>query len=417
MEGRLRRLLAVSWAMPPMLLPRSIQVSRLLRALPSVGWTASVICARPSEPIPGVFMDEHFATRMRGGYELRPVTYGMDRISLVLARCGLLRRIPSAGHEADEAWRGSATRAVMTEIKRTSPAAMVSFAQPWVDHLVALDIHRSTGIPWIAHVSDPWVDSPYSDDIDADTLATWRKQEAEVIARADLIVFTNHIAARLVMDKYETHKHKARVLPHCFIPAATDEVAPGHDRLRLFHSGDFFAGKRTPSTLFQAVHVLKCNGFALDRLEIVFAGNAPSEVEDEVCQLGLSDIVEFLGKVDSSTVDRCARLSQVLMVIDAPIPNSPFLPSKAVDYLAYNRPILGITPRSGATGEFLSEFGFNVIEPGDVAATADWLAQLLGDKKYRLQHLPTGFEELAARYSVEHVATQFATQLNEAATL
>ena len=44
---------------------------------------------------------------------------------------------------------------------RALAQATVSFAQPWTNHLVGMRLHRDSGLPWVAHFSDPWIDSPY----------------------------------------------------------------------------------------------------------------------------------------------------------------------------------------------------------------------------------------------------------------
>ena len=43
----MKELLAVSWAMPPMLFPRSVQVSRALMALSRRGWQVTTVCGEP----------------------------------------------------------------------------------------------------------------------------------------------------------------------------------------------------------------------------------------------------------------------------------------------------------------------------------------------------------------------------------
>ena len=60
-------------------------------------------------------------------------------------------------------WIGAAARAARRLAAERRFDVLVSFAQPWSDHLVGLRVHRATGLPWVAHFSDPWTDSPYLD--------------------------------------------------------------------------------------------------------------------------------------------------------------------------------------------------------------------------------------------------------------
>ena len=43
----MKRLLAISWEMPPMYGPRATQVSRVLSELPANGWSPTVVCMDP----------------------------------------------------------------------------------------------------------------------------------------------------------------------------------------------------------------------------------------------------------------------------------------------------------------------------------------------------------------------------------
>src|SRR4051794_5217009 len=61
-------LLAISWAMPPMLAPRSLQVSRLLKSLTQFGYAATVITADLAAPILGLSSDPRLAEFYAGAY-------------------------------------------------------------------------------------------------------------------------------------------------------------------------------------------------------------------------------------------------------------------------------------------------------------------------------------------------------------
>jgi glycosyltransferase involved in cell wall biosynthesis len=62
--------------------------------------------------------------------------------------------------------------------------------------------------------------------------------------------------------------------------------------------------------------------------------------------------------------------ADVLVVIDADIPGSVFLPSKLIDYIGAGRPILGITPLDSATARVIKESGGWVVPPKDTEAFA-----------------------------------------------
>src|SRR6185437_16912748 len=101
-------------------------------------------------------------------------------------------------------------------IKLKHPQALITFAQPWVDHLIGLSIkHRFPSLPWVAHFSDPWTDGPYAKSGNPELLGEWRLQERKVIEAADEVVFVNDRTAHLVMSKYPAAwRRKVCSVPH-----------------------------------------------------------------------------------------------------------------------------------------------------------------------------------------------------------
>ena len=58
-------------------------------------------------------------------------------------------------------WRRRARRVALAAIAPERPDALVSFGMPMTDHLLGLDLKRATGLPWLAHFSDPWAGNPH----------------------------------------------------------------------------------------------------------------------------------------------------------------------------------------------------------------------------------------------------------------
>src|SRR6185369_8897538 len=85
-------------------------------------------------------------------------------------------------------WISAASRAALRLAAERRFDVLVSFAQPWSDHLIGLRVHRATGLPWVAHFSDPWVDSPYLRGQPWQR-RLWSRMERDVIQTAGAIVF------------------------------------------------------------------------------------------------------------------------------------------------------------------------------------------------------------------------------------
>src|SRR4051794_6734428 len=263
-----RRLLAISWDMPPLSGPRAVQVSRTLKQLVPLGWESWVVCFGPRSA--RYNQDPELAVRLRApGVRLVPVPSLEERLVFRT----LWRVAPPLKLLPDEkwVWIRAASRAAQRLAAERRFDVLVSFAQPFSDHLVGLRVRRATGLPWVAHFSDPWTDSPYLRGARWQQ-RLWKRLESDVVQGADALVFVNAQTAERVMRKYPDHwRRKAHVVPHGFDvhePPATPAARDG--RLTIVHTGRFYEGVRTPESLFRALAVLTGRRDLSSVLRIVF---------------------------------------------------------------------------------------------------------------------------------------------------
>lgn len=387
--------------MPPALFPRSIQVGRLLKGLRGLGWSTTVVTPA-LESLPATdTIDRQLGELYGDCYDLVPIDLSTaeNEPRLSPRRVGEWWRGES-GKTSDELWVMRASRATDGVLRRRRAAALVTFAQPWRDHLVGLDVaNRHAGLPWIAHFSDPWVDSLYAADAaEADT-AIERAREAAVVERANAVVFTNSYAAALVMKKYPASwGTKAHVVPHSIdtdLVAAADRLAPppsaGPRPFRMAHVGNLFIGRRTANAVFEALRKLNAERSLEGRLEFILVGEGSGlyEARCRAFELALESIVTFRSRVTHLESLAAMRASDCLILLDAAADTNVFLPSKVVDYLMVQRPILGITPPHGASAEVLQRRGHEVVSPADVDGIARAIALRLHAHESGA-HVPSG---------------------------
>lgn len=404
-----KRLLAVSWVMPPLVFPRSLQISRLFKGLAARGWSIDVVTAHPDEVV-GT-RDERFAAIYDGCYD-RVLIHTGESVEVTPLVQRVVRRLnPPADFSLDNFFRRG-SREVMRRCESGNYDALVTFGQPWIDHLIGLAVKRRwPQLPWLAHFSDPWADSPY----DAGARAAGAQKralrdEAQVVAAADGVVFVSEETSALVMRKYgEAEAAKAAVLPHAYDVDLLDHVPPyprSSDQLRLVYTGSFYPGMRMPDAVLRAVARLNATGNARDDLRLDFIGNTPANYPAMLGDMGLFGQVLFLGSVGYMTALSAAAAADALLLIDAPADVGVFLPSKIVDYLMFDKPILGITPLNGASARVLRECGHPVAAPDDDDAIYALLAGAL--KAWRGGTLGRDLNRtVRSRYDMHHVSAQF----------
>lgn len=302
--------------------------------------------------------------------------------------------------DAFRPWARDAARAT----RGLQPGVLVTFGQPMSDHLAGLALKRRTGVPWIAHLSDPWSDNPFrTDGRVARTLN--RRLERRVVEKADRLVFTSAPTVDLVMAKYPPAlRSKVRVLPHAFSPTSAS-AAPRRDGepLVVRHLGAFY-GPRSPAPFLNALSALALRdpaALADVRVELWGPAETPVESLAEYAALPVG-LVTVHGNAPYSKSLDLMRSADLLVVIDAPARLSVFLPSKLIEYVGARRPLLGLTP-PGAAADVVVRAGGWVAAPDRPVEAVDALAAAL-DAARRNERGEWGAPEVVAEHSPQAVA-------------
>jgi hypothetical protein len=312
-------------------------------------------------------------------------------------------------------WVADATRALLARRWEVGDV-LVSFGQPWSDHVAALRVFREANVPWVAHFSDPWTRNPLSH-VPAAVRPFHGRLERAVLASADRVVFTNHETLELVMEPYPpAWRERAHVIPHSFEPRAGARRGPGgrHGRLVARHLGAFY-GRRSPAPLLVALgRLAREHPTVLDGLSVELVGPCETPLSElpEMAQVP-PDLVRVRSPVDYPTSLELMASSDLLLVVDAAAPLSPFLPSKLVEYVGSGRPIVALSP-PGPAAELVRRLGGWVAHPDSPdapAALAGALAFARADPGD-----PWGDPDVRASYRVDRVAAAFEAVLAKALT-
>lgn len=416
-ESTLPKVLAVSFSYPPKQEPRAIQVSRLLKYLKA---DTVLVCEGNGAEIvesAGLGDVESFLQQtLRVPLTTSPGRDLLDRLS---------RRVylPVWSRTPDQLgpWKKPVVRTIerFMRTNRYQPDVLVTFAFPLIDNIIGLELKRRLQLPWLAHFSDPWVDSPFRTD-DPLTKALNARLEQNVIERADRLVFTSGETAELVMQKYAPAlREKVRIVPHAYEPQLFQTFTNhDHDRLVIRYLGDLYQS-RTPEPLFQALEILwTTEPELLQKFRFEIVGDVH---ELNLEQMGLSQLPDGL-VVFRPRVNYCESLSMMtsaagLMVIDAPVPSnskSVFLPSKLIEYVGADRPIIGLTP-PGTAAYLISRLGGWVADPGSAKQVAEVVREFLSFVWENRHDLEAGWgrSEVREEFEAKAVAEKFHDVLME----
>jgi glycosyltransferase involved in cell wall biosynthesis len=403
----LKKFLAISWAFPPVILPRSLQVSRTLKSLLKSGWQASVLTVDPRSIQRAFKSDLILGAKYEGLFEVIAVP-SLEDSFLVRA---VWKVIPTLSLLPDPSsvWIPAALRAARRMLSDGGFSGILSFAQPWSDHLIARQLSKDFHLPWIAHFSDPWSDSPYHH-LSGFFAKVRRGMELKVIQDANAVIFVSEETRSLVMKKYSVDwAARAHVIPHCFepLPVQTGEESRTKGPLRLVYTGGFY-GRRTPVNLLKSLAKINREIKIDGRLIVVIVGPGIDRYANLVSELDLEKIVKLTLMVPYQESQDIAAQADVLLVIDAPSEEvNVFLPSKLVEYLAFRKPIFGITPLKGATANLLRSLDCPLVDTEDIDGISSVLMDLIHKKEAGSLAVSSTFAANTARYDIAETTRQY----------
>ena len=291
-----------------------------------------------------------------------------------------------AGGWLEAAHRRRTVDLLAAAARRHRADLIFSFANPMEANILGARLQERLGLPFIAHFSDPFADCPLK------PLAGEKRRKALalerwILERAARVVFVSEALMARVLAAHPVALHaRGVVIPHCFDPAlhppppARQAGAP----FVISHLGAFYA-QRHPEGFLRAMARLRAESPQLAaglRFRAIggvdgYAGFSAAELAAMLDRHGLAEMVEVVPGVSyAESLERMAA-ADALLVIDADIPDSPYLPSKLIDYVGSGRPILAITPRGSPTWTVTREVGGAVFAPGEEAALVERLRALL----------------------------------------
>lgn len=412
------KLLAVSLAYPPLAYPRSIQVARLLKFLDAS--TVVVSCDEQGarkDPTIEPDAESKLEACLRVPFAVTGSRRLIDRIAYRFNRQLWNRRNMAPDNY------GSWKTAVLGEISRFMqandylPDAVVTFAQPFTDHLIGLELKRRHGLPWLAHFSDPWVDNPFNK-YDEQAKALNLSLERQVVQSADIMAFTSRETIDLVLAKYPAEwRQKARVLPQSFDSSLfQDGASTPKPNITIRYIGNFYGG-RTAAPLIGALRLMldtepnSLNDVCFELIGI----SDPAVIRDAGGDALPAGLLKVHPSVEYRESLRLMSEADGLLVIDAPADISVFLPSKLIDYIGAGRPVLGITP-PGTAASLIRELGGPVVDPSnteDIRTALLLFIDLLKARRESSGLEPWGTPEVRERFEAARVSKSFETMLRD----
>lgn len=309
-------------------------------------------------------------------------------------RFGLVRRTAAAMLMPDtyRGWKPYAVRAARRAVAGGHFDAVYSTSPPETSHLVGRDIHRESGLPWVADFRDPWMNLYLLRPPTPAHAWLHRRMERSVCRRAHVVVTTRW------------HEHLLRTrypgadvtrIANGYDGAEAEAVAatgPGDGPMRFTHAGMLTQNRSAVPFLRGLRRFLHARPDAAGDIDVLFLGAREDENERAANGLGLGDVVRFEDTRAHGETLQIERSSHILLLIKHVNPDyDGLIPGKLYEYVGLRRPILALAP-DGEAADIIAGLGRGeVARPQDEAGVAGaigrmydaWRAGSL-DENYRL---------------------------------
>ncbi len=366
-------ILIISYLFPPIINPQAILCARLAKYLKIAGHHVTVIAGTDIDTYDSTHgIDSELMDDLKG----IDVEYVRDN-----KHTGTVNNLKNkiVYHENYRYWVKRVLEVALPICNKKNIDIIYSLSAPLASNIAGMKVKQRMQIPWIAHFSDPTMlalglnfKSPLR------TYFTYA-DERSLLKFSNGITFVNEDTLLRTTQQYDQYREKCIVLPHFFDPDYyTHQQKPvdSDKKISFTYVGSLY-GRRNPFDVINAFKMLLQNNPELrGRFEFNLYGVVDPEILKKI-ETESHEWLKIRGAVSYKESIIVMQSSHYLLLIDMPNVDNMFTPSKLIDYLAADRPIIGITPGNSNSARILNTIPYPVIEPGDVLGICNCLHNLI----------------------------------------
>ena len=305
-------------------------------------------------PITEIYSIYRRVSGNKGGGEVNPINSQKKTLKqkLMLAIRGNLF-IP----DPRISWLRPSVRFLKKYLREHPVDVIVSTGPPHSMHLIAREVSKATGIPWVADFRDPWTRMFYFKHL---ALSDWARKKHEKLEKMVLDDASAVVAVSpLVQEEFKTMTgNRIELVTNGYDPEDFGQVVEPDGHFNIVHTG-LFASDGNPETLWKVLSDL-CREDArfADQLRIRLVGKNDTMILDSIHAAGLERNLVDLGYRDHTVAVR-EQMGSTMLIL--PLRKEPeyraTLPGKLFEYLGSQRPVLGIGQTDGAMARILADTG------------------------------------------------------------
>lgn len=326
--------------------------------------------------------------------------YNLDRLVVLL---NLLLQVP----DATCFWAHKTRKTIDKIIQREKPEAVYTTSGPYSAHLVGLWVKQRFHIPWFADFRDPWSRNlliPY--------LPGYRKLnlilERRVLEAADRVACVSEPWLRDLQTNLGTQSEKFIVLTNGYDEADVQSLPklPANDLFTITHLGSLYRNRR-PDNFIQAVEMLiQGRQIQVKDIRILFIGKNTKGIAPDHPPY---EAFDYIPHKDLNVVR--SQTSVFLLILDTSSENVGNHSGKLFEYIATNRPILGIVPPGGVAQSLIKETCTGITVDDKPSAISEAIHILYSDWKYQNRSWQPNWN-LIRQYTRRNLAARLAAEFD-----
>jgi glycosyltransferase involved in cell wall biosynthesis len=277
-------------------------------------------------------------------------------------------------------WRNNAVKAGLEMIDEFHIDAIYSSSPPYTTSLIARDLKRKSGLPWIAGFRDPWTKF-------LTTPKRWfipamidRAFEKSVFKEANEVECAWQGIIDDARNKYPFLKaEKFHHVPNGFDSDDYPKMeTKRNEKFTITYTGSLY-GRRNPASLFQALEKLvERNVIDTAKLCLRFVGRFGDEINEIFETSNLKNCIETLDYVPhKKSIEYLLQSDALLLIVDDSKDSKDIVPGKVYEYIGTLKPVIAIAPENSAIADLIKEVdGGFVAEETDIDGIAAGVEKL-----------------------------------------
>lgn len=420
MEDGFRKVLIIAYYFPPMGLSGVQRTLKFAKYLPKYGWKPTVLTVMPA----GYYAYDDTLLKEADDAGIRIIRTNSRDINHLFKKRGIVR-MPSERvrkvlqffgdlffiPDTKIGWKSIATKVASKLLKKEHFDLIFATAPPQTDFLIGVKLKKKFKIPLVVDYRDAWLDLPFKYFPTPLHRYLNKRLEKKVLKAADKVIVTHRQVKEKILRRFPfINYNEILILSQGFDPEdfqsvnAEKKVKP--IKMRIVHSGTFYADRSPQVFLHALAKVLKESPKLRGRIEVRFIGNARNEDMQRVKRLDLQNTVEFTGYLSHAECVKQLVSADVLWFV---IDNDFQTPGKLYEYFGARKPILA-SINDGYTKQLIQESQSAVCVPlKDISSHEKAIIELF--KKFeqkKLIHIPESFAQRFNRIALTgELAKQF----------